>query len=142
MRDGTQWRPFVHVKDVARAFIKIIESPVDTVNRQIFNVGSNEENYQIHPLARLIGESIGMPFEIEWYGSPDKRSYRVDFSKIKKTLNFSPSYTARDGAVEVYNALKDGIVTETPKTKTVEWYKRLIEAHALTKEVALRDTIL
>ena len=142
MRDGTQWRPFVHVKDVANAIIKIIESPVAIVNRQIFNVGSNEQNYQIYPLAKLIGESIGTPFDIEWYGSPDKRSYRVDFSKIKKTLDFSPSYTARDGAIEVYNALKDGSIADSPKTKTVEWYKHLLEAHALAKEVVLRDTIL
>lgn len=142
MRDGTQWRPFVHVKDVANAFVRVIESPIDVVNGQIFNVGSDEQNYQIYPLAKLIGESIGVPLDIEWYGSPDKRSYRVDFSKIRKTLNFVPSHTAQDGALEVYKALKEGTVTDSTKTKTVEWYKHLLEAHALTKEVALRDTIL
>jgi len=142
MRDGTQWRPFVHVKDVANAFVRVIESPIDIVNGQIFNVGSDDQNYQIYPLAKHIGESVGIPFDIDWYGSPDKRSYRVDFSKIKKTLNFTPSYTARDGAIEVYNALKDGSVNDSMKTKTVEWYTHLLQAHALIKEVALRDTVL
>jgi len=142
MRDGTQWRPFVHIRDVAKAFITIIGSPLDKVNGQIFNVGSNEQNYQIYPLAKLIGESVGIPFEIEWYGSPDKRSYRVDFSKIRKALNYSASYTPRDGAIEVYDALRNGSVTDSLKTKTVEWYRHLLEAHALTKEVTLRDTIL
>jgi len=142
MRDGTQWRPFIHVKDAAEAFITTLESPTEKVNGQIFNVGSEEQNYQIHPLAELIGKSVGVPFEIEWYGSPDKRSYKVSFNKIKKMLNFTPNYTARQGAVEVYNALKEGKVTDSLKTKTVEWYKHLLEAHALAKEVSLRDTVL
>jgi len=142
MRDGTQWRPFIHVKDAAKAFITTIESAPDKVNGQIFNVGSNDQNYQIHPLAELIGKSVGVPFEIEWYGSPDKRSYKVSFNKIKNMLNFTPNYTAREGAVEVYNALKEGKVTDSLKTKTVEWYKYLLEAHALAKEVSLRDTVL
>lgn len=142
MRDGTQWRPFLHVKDAAKAFITAVESPLDKVNGQVFNVGSDEQNYQIHPLAELIGKSVGVPFEIEWYGSPDKRSYKVSFNKIKNTLNFTTNYTVREGAVEVYNALRNGKVADSLKTKTVEWYKHLLEAHALAKEVALRGTVL
>jgi len=142
MRDGTQWRPFLHVKDAAKAFTTVIESPPDEVNGQVFNVGSDEQNYQILPLAELIGKSVGVPFEIEWYGSPDKRSYKVSFNKIKRTLNFTPNYTGREGAVEVYNALKEGKATDSLKTRTVEWYKHLIEAHTISKEVTLRGTVL
>ena len=142
MRDGTQWRPFLHVKDAAKAFITVIENPSDRVNGQVFNVGSDEQNYQIHPLAELIGESIGVPFEIEWYGSPDKRSYKVSFNKIKNLLNFTPNYTPREGAVEVYDALKNGKVADSLKTRTVEWYKHLLEAHAISQEVTLRGTVL
>ena len=90
MRDGTQWRPFVHIKDAARAFIMVLEAEKDLVNKEIFNVGSNEQNYQIKPLAELIADAIGVPFNFEWYGSPDKRSYRVDFSKIRNVLGFKP----------------------------------------------------
>jgi nucleoside-diphosphate-sugar epimerase len=142
MRDGTQWRPFIHVRDVADAFLEVIEAPVEKVSGEVFNVGSEEQNYQIRPLAELIGRSIGIPFEVEWYGSPDRRSYRVSFDKVKSTLEFTPKYTAREGAVEVYRALRDGKVCDTLKTKTVEWYKHLLEAHALTREVMLRDTVL
>jgi len=142
MRDGTQWRPFIHVKDAAKAFITFLESPSDKVNGQVFNVGSDEQNYQIHPLAELIGKSVGVPFEIEWYGSPDKRSYKVSFKKIGGTLSFKPDYTAREGAIEVYSALREGKVTDSLKTKTVEWYKHLLEAHAIAKEVALRGSVL
>jgi nucleoside-diphosphate-sugar epimerase len=142
MRDGTQWRPFIHVKDVSKAFITVLESPSDRVTGQVFNAGSDEQNYQIHPLAELIGKSIGIPYQIEWYGSPDKRSYKVSFDKIKSTLKFTPDYTAREGAIEVYDALKNGKVTDSLKTKTVEWYKHLLEADVISKEVTIRGTVL
>jgi nucleoside-diphosphate-sugar epimerase len=142
MRDGTQWRPFIHVRDVANAFIAVIQAPAEKVGGQVFNVGSEQQNYQIHPLAELIGKSIGAPFQIEWYGSPDNRSYRVSFDKIKSTLQFTPRCTIGEGAVEVYNALKEGGVSDTLKTKTVDWYKHLLEAHALSSEVALRGSVL
>ena len=142
MRDGTQWRPFVHIKDIAKAVMLISEADRDLVNGEIFNVGSNEQNYQILPLAKMIGDAIGEPYEIEWYGDPDRRSYRVDFSKIKRTLGFTPKYTPREAAVEIYNALEKGIVSDTLKTFTVKWYKHLLEAYELVKRVAVRDTIL
>ena len=142
MRDGTQWRPFVHIKDAARAFIMVLEAEKDLVNKEIFNVGSNEQNYQIKPLAELIADAIGVPFNFEWYGSPDKRSYRVDFSKIRNVLGFKPKYTPKEGAREIYNALVEGKVKDDIKTRTVEWYKFLLNAHKIIKEVELRGVIL
>ena len=113
MRDGTQWRPFVHVKDTSRAFIMVLDSDPSTVNKEIFNVGSNDQNLQILPLAKLIAEAIDLPFEFEWYGSPDKRSYRVDFTKIERVLGFKLKYTPRKGAREVYDALVEGKITDS-----------------------------
>jgi len=110
MRDGTQWRPFIHVRDTSKAFIKVLEAEEELVNKQIFNVGSNDQNYQIFPLAELIAKSIGLEFNYEWYGSPDNRSYRVDFSKIAKILNFKPEFSPREGAKEVFDKLKEGIL--------------------------------
>jgi nucleoside-diphosphate-sugar epimerase len=142
MRDGNQWRPFIHVKDAAKGFITAIENPSDIVNRQIFNIGSNEQNHQILPLAESIGESVGIPFDIEWYGSPDNRSYRIVFDKAKRALNFSTSHTPGEAAKEIYASLKDGRITDSLKTRTLEWYKHLLEAQALIKEVSLRERIL
>lgn len=142
MRDGTQWRPFVHIKDASRAFIMVLEADKDLVNKEIFNVGSNEQNYQIKPLAELIADAIGLPFNFEWYGSPDKRSYRVDFSKIRDVLGFKPKYTPKEGAKEVYDALVEGKVKDDIKTRTVEWYKFLLNAQKIVKEVELRGVIL
>jgi nucleoside-diphosphate-sugar epimerase len=142
MRDGNQWRPFVHVKDTSKAFVTVMESPEEKVNGEIFNVGSNEQNYQIRPLAEIVGEALPISLKIEWYGSPDKRSYRVNFDKIKKSLGFRPDYTPREGALEVYGALESGKVTDSTKTKTVEWYKHLLDMYAAVKNVTLKDTIL
>lgn len=142
MRDGTQWRPFIHVKDTAKAIINVMEAPPDNVNGEIFNAGSNEQNYQIHPLAKMVGEALPIPFEVEWYGSPDSRSYRVNFDKIRKVLGFGPEYTPREGALEIFESLESGEVTDSIKTKTVEWYKHLLNTHSMMQEIIIRDTLL
>jgi len=143
MRNGEQWRPFIHVKDTSNAFTKVLEADQELVNGQVFNVGSNEQNIQIFNLARIVAESINLPFNYEWYGSPDKRSYRVSFNKIKETLNFKPQYTPKEGAKEVFDALKDGRVSEDDKrTITVEWYKHLLEMHTLIKEAEINGVLL
>jgi nucleoside-diphosphate-sugar epimerase len=143
MRDGKQWRPFVHVKDTSNAFIKILESNRELVNGQVFNVGNNDQNMQIFDLAKLVAESINLPFKYEWYGSPDTRSYRVNFDKIKERLNYKTSYTPREGAKEVFDALKAGALSaDDPRTITVKWYKGLLESHSFIKNIEMNGVIL
>ncbi len=142
MRDGKQWRPFIHIKDVAKAYLAVIESSSDVINGQIFNVGSDDQNYQVFDLARIIGHSIGILYDIDWYGSVDNRSYRVSFKKFKDALDYRVKYTPKDAAVEIYNALKSGAVTDSPKAYTVNWYKNLLTNYDLMKEVVIKDTIL
>jgi len=143
MRDGEQWRPFVHVRDTSKAFIKVLESDSDLVNGKVFNVGSNEQNVQVFKLAQVVAESIGLPFNYEWYGSPDKRSYRVSFDKIRRELNYQPDHTPKDGSKEVFEALKDGKLNpDDPKTITVKWYNHLLEMHAFLKDVEIRGALL
>ncbi len=142
LRDGNQWRPFVHIKDTSRAFIMTMETDKETVNGQIFNIGSNEQNYQIFTLARMVAESVALPFEYEWYGSPDNRSYKINFDKAKKVLKFCPKYTPEEGAEEVYTALNERKITDSIKTKTVDWYKHLLEMHSFLKQVELKGNIL
>jgi nucleoside-diphosphate-sugar epimerase len=127
LRDGTQYRPFVHVMDVCKAIHLAMEADDEKVNGEVFNVGSNEQNVQIFELAQRVATAIGVEFNYEWYGFPDHRSYRVNFDKIKEVLNFYPDYTIEDGAREIYEALKSGkLDPDDPATITVEWYKRLI----------------
>jgi nucleoside-diphosphate-sugar epimerase len=143
MRDGKQWRPFVQVKDTSNAFATVLESEPELINGQVFNVGSNAQNVQIFDLAKLVAESINLPFKYEWYGDPDKRSYKVSFDKIKETLNYKTDYTPREGAKEVFDALEAGTLKgDDPKTITVKWYKTLLESQSLVKSVEMHGTIL
>lgn len=142
MKDGSQWRPFIHVKDVARAFLTLIEADINKVKGKVYNTGSGQQNYQIGALAEMIGNAISDRFELMWYGSPDFRSYKIDFSKIRTELGFKPEHKPEDAAREIYAALKSGKITDSLKTKTVDWYRHLLEMHKIVKEVEMRDTIL
>jgi len=143
LRDGLQWRPFVHVKDTTRAMILMLEAPVNVINGQIFNVGSDEQNCQVMPLAKMVAEAVEVPFEYEWYGLPDHRSYQVSFRKIREVLGLKTEHTPYDGAQEVYEALRTGVVNpDDPKTSTVQWYTHLMEMHRFLKEVEMRGMLL
>ena len=143
MRDGQQWRPFVHVKDTSNAFIKTLESEPELVNGQVFNVSSNEQNVQIFDLAKLVAEAVNLPFNYEWYGTPDKRSYKVSFDKINRNLNYRTTHSLKQGAKEVFDALQDGRINpDDPKTITVKWYSHLLEMHNFLKDVEKNGTLL
>lgn len=141
MRDGSQWRPMVHVKDTARAMCFMLEADVDKVNGQIFNVGSDENNYQLKPLAEKVSETVPRDVSIEWYGDPDHRSYRVSFKKIE-SLGYKAKYTAEDGVKEICEALDAGKLDKTTKTITLKWYQELVEWHKIIKKVELEGGII
>lgn len=142
MRNGKQWRPFIHIKDVAEAYVSIINATKEKINGQIFNVGTEEQNYQILPLAKEVAKSIGIPFKKEWYGDPDSRSYKISFKKIRNAIGYKTKFTVSDGAKETYNALKSGKTSDSLKTKTVDWYKYLLEAQKVTDSILLNNRIL
>ncbi len=125
MRDGNQVRPIVHVRDVARAILTVIEADMDKIRGEVFNVGSNDQNFKVLELAKLIGDSIGIDYKIEWYGDPDTRSYRVSFDKIYNVLGFRAKFSAQEGAKEVYEALQEGKIEDSEKTRVIRWYKHL-----------------
>jgi len=106
--DGTPWRPIIHIEDISRAFLAILEAPRELVHNQAFNVGRSEENYQIRDLAQIVKETVpGCQIEFAADTGPDKRSYRVDFSKIAKAIpGFKPQWTARKGAQQLYDAYR------------------------------------
>lgn len=147
MRDGSQYRPFVHVDDTTDVMIRIIEfEDTEKINGQIFNVGGDELNYQIGQLGKMVADIVerqtGKKVEIEWYGDPDKRSYRVSFKKIKETLGWKPSKMAEDGVVEIVDKLEKGVLSKTPQTITLEWYTQLEYWYKVVKEVEMYGGIL
>lgn len=147
MRDGSQYRPFVHIEDVTDAVIEFLEFP-DTkkINGEIFNVGGNELNYQIGELgkivARLVGEETGKKVEIEWYGDPDVRSYRVSFDKIKNTIGWTPKRKAEDGVKELLKKLESGELDKTLQSITLDWYTELEKWYNIIKQLEAYGGIL
>ena len=141
MRDGSQWRPMVHVKDTARALVLMLTAGPDRVNGEIFNVGSTENVYQIGPLGELVAELVPRDVEIEWYGDPDHRSYRVAFDKIE-ALGYRAEMTAADGVAEICEALESGRIDKTAQTITLEWYKELTRWHQIIRETELYGGML
>ena len=142
MRDGSQWRPFIHVKDASLAILKVLESESAKVNRQLFNIGSDSQNFQIKNLAEIVAGSLSKKPVIEWYGDPDRRSYRVSFEKAKKTLGYETKYAPSEAVKEIEDALMEGKVSDSLKTKTVEWYKHLLKDEQASKEVTLKGSVL
>lgn len=124
MRDGTQSRPMLHVRDAAAAMIFMLDAPADRVNGEIFNVGAAENNYRIADLGRIVAETAPRPVEIEWYGDPDHRSYSVCFDKIE-ALGYRAGRRATEGVREIWDALDAGTLERTPQTITLDWYKQL-----------------
>ena len=95
-----------------------------------------EQNYQIMNCAELVAKGLNKPFKFEWYGDPDHRSYRVDFSKIREVLGFLPDWTPDKGAAEIAEALESGKVVADEKTKTLAWYSTLLDWEKRIKDIA------
>jgi nucleoside-diphosphate-sugar epimerase len=107
--DGTPWRPLVHVEDIARAFVTVLQAPRELVHNQAFNVGRTEENYQIREVASMVEEIVpGSRVKYAEGGGPDLRCYRVNCDKIVRTLpEFRPQWTVRRGIEQLYSAYKE-----------------------------------
>jgi nucleoside-diphosphate-sugar epimerase len=141
MRDGSQWRPMVHVRDAASALIFMLQAPETQIRGEIFNVGSDAGNHQLGPLAELIREVLPIEVAIDWYGDPDSRSYRVGFDKIE-ALGWRAQHTAQGGALELFERLEAGEVDRTAETITLEWYQQLTRWHRIIKEIELHGGVV
>ena len=112
VREGTitvfgpsQWRPFVHVSDAAKAVALSIEAPLEVAGAQTFNVGSNAMNLTLGELGRLIESRIPGAHIIESAGDDDLRNYRVRFNKIERELGFQPDWTLEEGIDQILEFL-------------------------------------
>jgi nucleoside-diphosphate-sugar epimerase len=132
--DGTPWRPIVHIEDISRAFLAVMEAPRELVHLEAFNVGITEENYRISELAEIVKETVpGCRVQFADGAGPDKRCYRVDCSKIGRVLPaFQPQWNARAGAVQLYHAYKEVGLTledlEGPRFMRIRHVKKLHES--------------
>lgn len=112
--DGSPWRPLVHVEDIARAFLAVLEAPRDAVHDEAFNVGRDEDVVQVRTIAEQVSEITGAPVSFAAGAGPDTRNYRVDFGKITSVLpGFAPRWTVPDGVREIWtDAGERGLTSE------------------------------
>ncbi|QSR89447.1 NAD(P)-dependent oxidoreductase [Methylacidiphilum caldifontis] len=109
MSDGTPWRPLVHCKDIARAFIALIQAPRQIVHNQPINIGSNEDNYQVRQIVDKV-KSLVPEAEVVYTGEvgADPRNYRVSFNKLSKLLpDFKLEYSLESGLEELYRIMRE-----------------------------------
>lgn len=138
---GRQWRPLVHVRDVARAFLAVLDAPVEHVAGQAFNVGV--ANFRVRTIASVAREILPIPVRIDVApDDPDKRNYSASFDKLQASTGFRATVGIEEGIREVYDALKYGDVEASARTSTVGWYRRLLEAKSLIDELELDGRLL
>jgi nucleoside-diphosphate-sugar epimerase len=112
--DGSPWRPFVHILDIAQAVACVLEAPIDSVRGEIFNVGSDEQNYQIRRVAEIMSELVpGCSLSVG-DSSGDARNYRADFSKIHGRFpDFRCAWDVERGAKELLDVFSQVGFDET-----------------------------
>lgn len=131
--DGSPWRPIVHIRDIALAFVTVLDAPRELIHNKAFNVGLTKDNLQIRDIAGIVGETIsGCKVQFASDASPDKRNYRVNCDKLPKVLpSFKPQWDARRGAQELYEAYKKNSITledfEGPRYQRIGHVCKLIE---------------
>lgn len=108
---GNQFRPFVHVKDIAHAIKLCINNP-RKVNGEIFNVGNEKENYTISQLAEIVKKVIPSVSIKTIPEIRDDRTYSVSFGKIIKRLNYKTSMKVEDTICEIRDALTSGLIKD------------------------------
>ena len=106
-----QWRPFVHVGDVGRAFQLVLKAPISEISGQVFNLGANAMNRRM----RQVGEAVQQLYpdlSVDYETNSDARTYRVRFDKIEQVLGFHSARTLLDGVKEIHRALSRGLVKD------------------------------
>lgn len=109
--NGQQWRPFIHVRDLVEAVVKVLDAPVRMVSGEIFNVGDSRLNHTLSEVAEVIRAAFPN-LRVENIENSDKRNYRVNFDKLLKQVGFRARYTLRDGVEELREAFDKGLITD------------------------------
>ncbi len=135
--DGTPWRPLVHVEDVSRAFLAVLEAPREAVHRRAFNVGRTSENYRIRQVAEIVEALVpGSRATFADGAGPDVRNYRVDCDRIAAELaTYQPCWTVARGVEQLRDAYERCGLTlaelESPRFLRIRHVLRLREEGSL-----------
>jgi nucleoside-diphosphate-sugar epimerase len=146
---GNQWRPFVHVDDAALAVATALDAPLELVGSQIFNVGSDEQNYTIQDVGEIVQQHVPGAELVVSQTDTDRRNYRVSFAKIRNLLGFAPHWTLERGIQQVLEAIARGEIVDYREAKysnvkflSAEGPQRLSRstwAHEMLQEITTRS---
>jgi nucleoside-diphosphate-sugar epimerase len=139
--DGTPWRPLVHIEDISRAFLAMLDAPRELVHNEAFNIGRPEDNVQVRDIAEQVRQTVpGSTVTLAANAGPDLRDYRVDFSKLYDTFpGLELRWTVRDGIAELLASyIKYGLTYED---FTSSRYVRLRRIKELMAAGALDETL-
>jgi nucleoside-diphosphate-sugar epimerase len=135
--DGKPWRPVVHVQDVARAFLAVLEAPLEAVHNEAFNTGAEQLNRQVIELAQIATRTVpGARLEVLAQADADQRTYRTDFGKFARTFpEFEFRWDPATGAVQLYDAFRAIGLTEadfgSPRFTRLMWLRGLLDTGRL-----------
>lgn len=135
--DGKPWRPVVHVQDVARAFLAVLEAPLDAVHNEAFNTGAEQLNRQVIELAQIATRTVpGARLEVLAQADADQRTYRTDFGKFARTFpEFEFRWDPATGAVQLYDTFRAIGLTEadfgSPRFTRLMWLRGLLDTGRL-----------
>ncbi|HWX22487.1 MAG TPA: NAD-dependent epimerase/dehydratase [Candidatus Binatia bacterium] len=108
---GKQLRPNLHIKDMVRAYLALLEAPGKKIEREAFNVGF--QNRSVEDIARMVRDTLRDPtIELEYTPTNDNRSYHVNSEKIKRVLGFETRHTIEDAIADIADAFRRGLLKE------------------------------
>jgi len=120
---GSQLRPNIHINDMCKSYLKVLESPKEIVNNQAFNVGF--ENHSVLDLAQLVQNNLGDEVKIIQTETNDLRSYHVSSDKIHKVLNFNPNNNIEDAIKDLIKAFSKNLFSNTLENEFYYNIKRM-----------------
>ncbi|HWY93116.1 MAG TPA: NAD-dependent epimerase/dehydratase family protein [Chthoniobacterales bacterium] len=109
--NGTQWRPFIHVQDVADGICQVLSAPIDVVSGETYNLGDSRMNFTLGQLAGKVLAEIPAT-RVEYVENSDRRNYRVSFEKIRNQIGFECQWTLEDGVREIKRAFESKFITD------------------------------
>jgi nucleoside-diphosphate-sugar epimerase len=140
---GEQWRPFVHVRDVAEAIRRALAAPMSAVRGQVINVGSNDNNLRIKNLAYRVRDRVPGTEIVMAPTDPDLRDYNVAFEKVNEVLGFRPARPIEEGIDEILAALRTGAVDpDDRRWYTLRQYTFLADVERTWNKIAMDGRVL
>jgi len=105
--DGTPWRPLIHCRDIAHAFVALAKAPREVVHNRAINIGANAENYQVREVGDQVQRLIPSA-KVVYTGEvgADPRNYRVKFDLLYRLLpEFKLEYDLGRGMEELHRKM-------------------------------------